>query len=273
MHNSTFLLGLASLYAAPAILQPQSAAVTPKSLARFEGTWRIDTSRDEYGGRPVSRFIKDGIYRCGNCVTKVEVPADGRFHSFAGGQDFDAVAVSIRGPRQVDFQYRKAGRLAEKVSEHVSADGNTLTFRNVNLTSPDGKPITIEGQRARIGVLPVDAHPVSGDWRPLSGSKEAAEALTLTIRANGDDVTIIQPTGRSVSARVGGPAVPIIGDQAGRTMRIETPGPNALRTTTSIAGKDVQVGLIMVAADGRSLTFEVQDLGLGQTIKFVAVKQ
>lgn len=67
--------------------------------------------------------------------------------------------------------------------------------------------------------------------------------------------------------------MPIVGDQAGRVMRIDAAPPNALRTTTSLAGKDVQAGLITVAADGRSLTFEVQDLGLGQTIKFVAVKE
>lgn len=243
------------------------------SLTRFDGVWRIDTSQDEYGGRPVSRLIKDGIYRCGNCVTKVEVPADGRFHSFDGGQDFDAVAVTIRGARQVDFRYRKAGRLAETVTERVSADGNTLTFRNVDLTAPDGKPTIAEGQRARIGASPAGAHPVSGEWRQLGGAKESAERLTLTIRTNGDAVTIVQPTGRQVSARLGGPAMPIVGDQAGRVMRIDAAPPNALRTTTSLAGKDVQAGLITVAADGRSLTFEVQDLGLGQTIKFVAVKE
>ncbi len=67
--------------------------------------------------------------------------------------------------------------------------------------------------------------------------------------------------------------MPIVGDQAGRTMRIEASAPNSLRTTTSIGGKDVQVGTITVAANGRSLVFDIQDLSLGQNIKFVAIKQ
>ncbi len=273
MRMMGLIFSVAILVIAPGVPRAQTASVQSAPLTQFEGIWRIDTSQDQYAGRPVSRLIKDGMYRCGNCVTKVEVPTDGRFHSFDGGQDFDAVAVTIRGPRQVDFQYRKAGRLAERVAEHVSPDGNTLTFRNVNLTAPGGKPTTVEGRRARVGTLAAGAHPVSGEWRQLAGSNESADVLTLTIKTNGDTVTIVQPTGRQVSARIGGPAMPIVGDQAGRTMRIEASAPNALRTTTSIGSKDVQIGTITVAADGRSLVFDMQDLNLGQNIKFVAIKQ
>lgn len=267
------VVALITAFALPVQVQAQVAAKVAMPLTPFEGTWRIDTSMDEYGGRPVSRLIKDGIYRCGNCVTKVEVPADGHFHGFSGGQDFDEVAVSIRTPRQVEFQYRKGGKLAERVLERVSNDGTILFYRNVNLTSSIGKPTVIEGRRSRVGALPAGAHLVSGEWRQLGGSKESVEALTLIIRTSGDEVTIVQPTGKQVSARVGGSAMPLIGDQAGRTVRIEAVPPWSLRLINAIAGEDVQTALITIDADGESLTFDARDLILNQTIKFVALKQ
>lgn len=253
--------------------QSQTSSSPAISLQPFEGTWRIDTSQDEFGGRPVSRLIKDGVYRCGNCVTTVEVPADGRFHSFAGGQDFDEVAVSIRSPREVEFQYRKSGKLAETVTEQVSPDGTILTYRNVNLTAPTGQPIVSEGRRARVGAIPAGAHMVSGEWQPLGGAEESAEALTIIIQTSGDEVTIVQPTGRQFTARIGGPAMPIVGDQAGRRIRIVAVPPGSLLTTTSIEARDVQTALFTVAPDGRSLTVEAHDLILNQDVTFVAIKQ
>lgn len=248
-------------------------AASPMALTPFNGTWIIDTSQDEYGGRPVSRIIKNGRYRCGNCVTTVEVPTDGRFHAFSGGQDFDAVAVRIQGPRKVEYRYRKNGKLAEIVTEEVSATGDMLTWRTTSLTAPNGKPDVSEGQRARVGAAKPGEHPVSGEWRQLAGAKEAAAALTIAIRTDGDRVTITQPNGRQVSALVGGPGAPIAGDQAGRLFRIAAAPPRALRTTTAIDGKDVQTGLMTLAADGTTLTYEVRDLTLGQTIRFVAKRR
>lgn len=267
------MVAMITAAALPVQVYAQAATEAAMPLAPFVGTWRIDTSKDEYGGRPVSRLIKDGMYRCANCVTKVEVPADGQFHKFSGGQDFDEVSVLIRSPLPVDSQYRKNGRLAERVSERASKDGKTLSFRNVNLTSSTGKPTVVEGHRSRVGALPTGAHLVSGEWRQLGGSKESVEALTLTIATRGDQVSIVQPTGKQVSARVGGPAAPLIGDQAGRTVRIEAEPPRSLRVINMIAGKDVQTALITVARDGESLVFEARDLTLNQTIKFIALKQ
>lgn len=243
------------------------------ALAPFTGTWIIDTSQDEFGGHPVSRIIKNGRYRCGNCVTTVDVPTDGLFHTFKGGQDFDAVAVRIQGPRKVEYRYRKNGKLAETVTEEVSSTGDVLTWRTTNLTAPSGRPDVSEGQRARVGAAKPGEHPVSGEWRQLAGAKEATAALTITIRTDGERVTITQPNGRQVSALLGGPGAPIAGDQAGRLFRIETAPPRALRTTTAIDGKDVQTGLMTLAEDGATLNYEVRDLTLGQTIRFVAKRQ
>lgn len=270
------LLALGTVAAAvgsPVVINAQSAGQPTVALSPFAGTWCIDTSQDQFAGRPVSRLIKDGIYRCGNCVTTVEVPADGEFHPIVGGQDFDEVAVWIRGPRRVDFHYRKAGRLAETVTERVSIEGDVLSFRNVDLTAPSGKAVVAEGQRSRVGAPPPRAHPVSGEWRPLGGTKESVASLTLVIGVSEDQVTIVQPTGRKIAARVGGASVPIIGDQAERMARVEAVPPRSLRITTAIKGEDVQTGLMTVAGDGRSMTYEATDLTLDQKVRFVAIKQ
>ena len=60
MRVLSLILGVAISYATPGALGAQSASSPFSRLTQFDGTWRIDTSQDEYAGRPVSRLIKDG---------------------------------------------------------------------------------------------------------------------------------------------------------------------------------------------------------------------
>jgi hypothetical protein len=232
----------------------------------FDGVWRIDPTEVERGGEPVTRLVRDGWFECRVCVSRYRVRADGRFHPIVG-QDFDAVAAKVVDARTLELRFRKHGVLALVEMDRVSADGAALTISETDMTAPDGRPQESRAELTRIGAAPAGAHAVSGDWRPDADDGPATE---LTIRTSGEAVTMIQPGGRRFTAAPGGPAAPIVGDAAGRTMRLERAGPRALRLVTEIAEKRVAEGEMTVAADGRTLTYDARDLTLGRTSRFVA---
>ena len=238
----------------------------------LDGRWVIDAARDEYAGKPIARLLKDGVFRCASCVSDYRVPADGSFHPITG-QDCDAVAVRALDGRAMELRCAKRGRLVETLVERVSADGRTLDYRMTNVAAPNGRPQVQEGRRERVGAAPAGAHPVSGEWRPLAGAAVSADALTLTIRTEGELVSIVQPTGQRVAARLGGPPAPVQGDGAGRAVRVERAGPRAIRMTTLIAGEPVAGSTLTAAEDGRTLLIEWKDLKLGQTGRYTAIKR
>lgn len=250
------------------------AAAAPLSAQSvFDGTWKADTSKDEFGGKPYSRMLKDGAYECRSCTVPYKVAADGALHPVAGQPYFDEAAVRIVDPRTVEMRWQRRGKPTETLTEKVSADGRTLTYSGTDLGTPNGTPVKFEGDMVRVGTVPAGAHAISGEWRAQKGAKISDSGLAITFRMAGDALDVSVPTGERYTATPGGSPVTVEGDPAGTMMKVERAGDRALRFTSSRGGESVGSGLFTVAADGRTATYDYSNLKTGTTAKFVLNKQ
>ena len=64
------------LIAAPALF---AIAAPAAAQSVFDGTWKVDPATAQFGGKPTSRELKGGIYRCLSCAVPWSVPADGAY--------------------------------------------------------------------------------------------------------------------------------------------------------------------------------------------------
>ncbi len=254
---------------------PMALAIALPAAAQgvFDGTWKVDTKSAQFGGKPNVRELKGGVYRCISCSVPWSVPADGSYHPIAGNPYVDAASVKVDGPRQVTIGYRKDGKVVGMMTATVSADGNTVTTKGTDSGASNGVPVDYETRQMRVGRAPAGAHAYSGSWRNQPGATLSESGLTMTMRQNGDMLTMSFPTGESVTARFGGPAAPVTGDAPGTTARFVRTGRSSFTTTSMRDGKTVLVETVTVAPDGRTLTYTNDNPQNGSTARYTATKQ
>jgi len=80
-------------------------------------------------------------------------------------------------------------------------------------------------------------------------------------------------TGQSYTAKLDGTDAPYKGDPGITSVSVKKTGPNSIVETDKRDGKAISVAHITVSADGKSMTFDVEDKLHGTTAKFVAQKQ
>lgn len=240
----------------------------------FDGRWRIDLGAVKIPDRPwVVSMTRDG-YRCTSCSTPWGVAADGAFHSVSGQNYFDAAAVKRIDPRTVEIHYRKAGRLVETDRISISADGRTLTSVDTDHATPSGQPAIYRSTARRIGAAPAGStHPLGGSWQTTSYDKGSENTMTVTMKLDGDRFSFADGTGQQYVATLGGPAVPVEGDIAGRTMQAKRLGARQLQLDSAVGGAADSHMVVTIAPDGRTMNVASTNLKLKTTTNFVARKQ
>lgn len=258
------------LIAAPAVLL---CATPVAAQSVFDGTWKVDTSTGEFGGKPVVRTLANGKYTCASCPEPWTIAADGAFHPIKGDAYTDDMAVTVVDPMTVKFAFRKAGKSIGDETSTVSADKSIVTTKGVDTGTGDGTPVTYEMQQTRVSPAPAGAHAISGGWRGKSGATVSDAGLMVTFRTQGDNLTMTYPTGETVTARFGGPAVAMTNDPGKSLIKFDRTGPSSFVSTTLRDGKVVSVTKIAVRADGRTLDYNNDNKRNGSTARFVATKQ
>ena len=109
---------LALVFLASGMLFAQSA---------FEGTWRFSAQSAQFGGKPETFSLQNGVYRCETCVPKIDVKADGQDHKRTGSPYSDAVNVRAIDDHTVEVVTKKGAKVVGTSKETVSQDGKTLT--------------------------------------------------------------------------------------------------------------------------------------------------
>lgn len=252
-----------------------AAAHPPGANAQsvFDGTWKADTSQDQFSGKPDNSLLKGETYECRSCTTPYKVAADGAFHPVSGQAYFDEAAIKVVDPRTVEMRWRKGGKLLLSETERVSADGRTLTHEGEDLSAPSGGPLRHRGTKTRVGATPVGAHAISGEWREQKGATVSDAALTISFKTVGDALNVSFPTGERYTATPGGPEVPVEGDIGGTKVRVANAGTRAMRFTMRRDGQSVGDGVMAIAADGRTATYNWRNLKTGATSRHVLNKQ
>ena len=96
-----------------------------RSQSPFDGTWVIDTGRNENlaSEKPRVLSVADGVFREGDRRLK----ADGSDQKVPATGYWDTVSVRIADDRTVEIISKKAGKPMFTETDTVSSDSNTLT--------------------------------------------------------------------------------------------------------------------------------------------------
>jgi len=86
-------------------------------------------------------------------------------------------------------------------------------------------------------------------------------------------LTMSNQTGQSYTAKLDGTEAPYKGDPGTTSVSVKKTGPNGIDETDKRDGKVISIAHMTVSADGKTLTFAVEDKLHGTTAKFTAQKQ
>ncbi len=251
-----------------------AALATPANAASpFDGTWKIDLGAAKLSDKPDVFLLKDGVYECQSCAPAFKVKADGAFHPVTGQPYYDAVAIKVADPHTVLETDRKGAKTAVTSTSTVSADGQTLSFAFKDMTAASGALVTGKGTETRVAKGPAGAHALSGSWKMTSLSNFSDNGLVLTFKEEANGLMMSAPTGQSYHAVWGGPAVPVKGDTAKTMAAVKKIDARSFQETDTRSGKVVLVITATVAADGKTMTADIDDKMRGSHASYKLTKQ
>ena len=246
------------------------AAGPAMAASPFDGAWKLDMATAKAPERPSVFSLKDGVFACTSCVPAYSIPADGRFHAVKDNPYADTRAISVIDPQTVMMVNMKDGRIVLNGMLHLSADGQEMNTTYVDSSTAAGAVTSSSRQRLSPG--PAGSHPISGSWRITKYGEASDNALLMNLAVDGDSVKF-DGLGLTYQAKVGGPAVPLVGDIAGTQITVRRPSPSVIEETSLIKGKVVLVQTYAVADDGKTLKLQVDDKETGATSAYPGVKQ
>ncbi len=248
------------------------AATESASLEALNGTWKADLASIKFEGKPNEFVLQGGTYNCKTCIPPLTVAADGQFHPVADRPYYDSISVRAVDDRTVEIRRRKGDRQVSSTTMQVSEDGNALNSKFTNANNPSTPPVEGTETARRAGPAPAGSHAVSGQWAPDRVQDISEDALNVTFRVAGNQVTMNSQS-ESYTAELGGPAVAIQGDAGGTMVAVTREGGNGLRETMTRGGKEVGVTIITPSADNSSVTFTNTDPRDGSKATWTADKQ
>ena len=120
--------------------------------------------------------------------------------------------------------------------------------------------------------VPAGAHPLSGKWK----SEKVAiteEALTATMKLNGDVLTMKAVNGYRYDAKLGGKPVPIMGDTASTLASVKKLDDGSFEETDWRKGKPTSVMTMTPAADGKTIAVKVRNVERNTVTTYTMVRQ
>jgi len=249
--------------------------ITLAALAQspFDGTWKFDLSKSNPPAKPEVYLLENGKFTCKTCVPSISVKADGTDQPVTGHPYFDTLAVKVVDDHTVEQSMKKGGKPAISEKDVISADGNTIHADWSDNTPTTGGPVSGKTKMTRVSKGPAGAHLLSGSWRTETFSDVNENGLLVTYKGTGDGLQMSTPTGASYSAKLDGKDVPYKGDPGVSSVSLKALSANAIEETDKRDGKVISVTKITAAADGKTLTFDVDDKLHKSTSHWVAAKQ
>ena len=224
------------------------------SLDALNGTWKVDLASLKFEQKPNEFVLKDGNYSCATCIPPLTAVADGAYHPVADRPYYDSLQIKVVDDRTVEFRRKKGDKEVSSTVFSVSEDGNTLTAKFVDATTPNSPPVEGTTTSTRAGPAPEGAHAISGKWTPDKFADYSEQALDISYTVSGNTVSQTSQ-GQTWTAEIGGPAVAIQNDPGGTMVAVAREGENGLKETYTRDGKEVGVTTVVPSADGKSFAF------------------
>src|SRR4029077_529002 len=167
-----------------------------RSQSPFDGTWIIDTSKNENlaSEKPRVFSVADGMFREGDR----QIKADGSDQKVPATGYWDSVSVRIVDDRTVEVISKKAGKAMFTETDTVAADGNTLT--QVMKDTTEAEAVTFESDFRRIAPAPAGAHAVSGSWQVFKQSRSENSTI-IKYKCTLQEFSAETPLGEKLEAK------------------------------------------------------------------------
>lgn len=250
-----------------ALLLAPAVAFAGSSL---DGTWKSRLDSFQMTGKPDSFLLADGTYTCSSCNPELKVKADGMDHAVTGHAYYDSATVKVINPTTIETTLRRGGKVVNKETDTVSADGKSFTGAFV---SYDGtKEVTGTFTEKRVSAGPAGSHAISGSWHAdqLIAGNDAMRTVSYAMTADGFKMNA---NGQSYDAKFDGKEYPITGDPGHTTVTLKRIAANIVEETDHRQGKVTDVIRIASAADGKTIKVEDKDVAHEQTVTFTLDKQ
>jgi hypothetical protein len=235
----------------------------------FDGTWRIDLAQAKFSPKPVGFYLSEGWYHCTSCTPTVDVQADGQDHAVSG-QPYDTISVTVVDPNTLSFVTKKAGKVDFESTRTVSAEGKVLTVKTTDHPMDGSAAETFEVTGKRAGIAPSGVHATSGNWI-IAKETGNANALTVTYKLDGDELTMSEPNGETYTAKLDGSDSAMKGSYSVDTVSLKKIDAHTIEETDKRNG--TVVGVSKISVNGKALTIVDTDPRSDRTTTLTAHKQ
>jgi len=219
-----------------------------RSQSPFDGTWVIDTGKNENlsSEKPRVLSVADGVFREGDR----QIKADGSDQNVPATGYWDTVSVRILDDRTVEVVSKKAGKPMFTETDTVSADGNTLT--KVMKDTTEAEAVTFESDFRRIAPAPAGAHAVSGSWQVFKESRSENSTI-IKYKCTSQGFTAETPSGEKLEAKFDGKLYEMEDDPGHTMVSVKLINPYTVEQTNVRDGKIAFIVTLEVTPDGRSI--------------------
>ena len=239
----------------------------------FDGTWKTNMNTVDFPKKPDVYLLQNGMYECKTCVPPIKVKADGQDQTVSGDPYRDTAAIKVISDHEIQETDKKDGKTVTTVKTIVSPDGKTMTVEFSDSSYSNAAPVTGKGEATRVAEGPAGSNAISGSWRTAKFESYSENAITLTYKVSGDELTMTNPTGQSYTAKLNGSEAPYKGDPGTTGVSVKMTGKDTLEETDKRGDKVISVMKMTLAPDGKTAKIVVEDKLRGTSIQFVAEKQ
>jgi len=222
------------------------SSVDARSQSPFDGTWVVDTGKNENlaSEKPRVLSVADGVFREGDR----QIKTDGSDQKVPATGYWDTVSVRIVDDRTVEVISKKAGKPMFTETDTASADGNTLT--KVMKDTTEAEAVTFESDFRRIA--PAGAHAVSGSWQVFKESRSENSTI-IKYKCTSQGFTAETPLGEKLEAKFDGKLYEMEDDPGHTMVSVKLINPYTVEQTNVREGKVVFIVTLEVTSDGKAI--------------------
>ena len=219
-----------------------------RSQSPFDGTWIIDTDKNENlsSEKPRVLSVADGVFREGDR----QIKADGSDQKVPATGYWDTVSVRIVDDRTVEIISKKAGKPMFSETDTLSADGNTLT--QVVKDTTEAEAVTFESDFRRIAPAPAGAHALSGSWQVFKLSR-SENSTVIKYKCTSRGFSAETPLGEKLEAKFDGKLYEMEDDPGHTMVSVKLINPHTVEQTNVRDGKIVFIVTLEVTPDGKTI--------------------
>jgi len=219
-----------------------------RSQSPFDGTWVIDTDKNENlaSEKPRVLSVADGVFREGDR----QLNADGSDQKVPATGYWDTVSVRIVDDRTVEIISKKAGKTMFTETDTVSADGNTLT--QVMKDTTEAEAVTFESDFRRIAPASAGAHALSGSWQVFKQSRSENSTI-IKYKCTSQGFSAETPLGEKLDAKFDGKLYEMEDDPGHTMVSVKLINPYTVEQTNVRDGKIAFIVTLEVTPDGKTI--------------------